>query len=160
MSPTAEQLDRLTPPAPLTNLIHPQQPSPYSGGGRAPHDRFGAAMGEASLALANVDRALRQQPPATSPLDVHPQQLAARHARALEAVIQQHPAAVLEAIADAAEELRVLVETAVSDPESAIATDPERMKDVSAAWVRKVITAYRESLAGQLAVLRSVEGQG
>lgn len=117
-------------------------------------ERYAAAMGELTLAIGNVVQAIRHQPAYKSPLDIHPFQAERFHAAGLEAVLRQFPAAVLEGINDAGEELRVLVDQAVTDPEAAIINDPERMKDACCAWVRKTFDAFRASLAAQLPTLR------
>lgn len=118
---------------------------------------FGAAMGALTLAIANADRALRNLPAVTSPLDIHPIQAERYHAAGLEAVLRQHPAVVLDAINGAADELRELVDRVLAEPDAAIVADPERMKDACAAWVRATLTAFRVGLAAQLPILR---GQG
>lgn len=116
--------------------------------------RYAVAMAELTLAVANVVQAIRQQPAYKSPLEIHPFQAERFHAAGLEAVLRQFPAANLEGINDAGEELRQLVDKLIDDPDAAIANDPDRLKDVCTAWVRKTFDAFRASLAAQLPTLR------
>lgn len=116
---------------------------------------FGVAMADLTLARANADRALRDQPPLNSPLDINPYQAAQYHAAGLEMVLRQQPGAVLAAVNDAAEQLRAEVaRVVVADPGAAIVNDAERMKDAAAAWVRRALETFRASLAAELPALR------
>lgn len=138
-----------------SNLIH--EPRPFSRVDPARADEaspFGLAMGALILAIANADRALRCLPALTSPLDINPIQAERYHAAGLEAVLRQHPALVLDAINGAADELRDLVDGALAEPDAAIVSDPERMKDACAAWVRSTLDSFRGGLAAQLPILR------
>lgn len=123
-------------------------------------DRFDEAVRAAVLTLANVDHALRRQPVITSLDEVHPALVATYQAAVLEAVLVQQPPAVLEAVNDAADGLFELVTQVITDPDAAIVNDDERLRDACRAWVRGVITTFRETLAAQLPILRSPDEAG
>lgn len=138
-----------------SNLIHERRAFSRVEPARADESSpFGIAMGALTLAIANADRALRNQPALTSPLDINPVQAERYHAAGLEAVLRQHPALVLDSINAAADELRDLVDGVLAEPDAAVVTDPERMKDACAAWVRATLNAFRGGLAAQLPILR------
>lgn len=118
---------------------------------------FDDALNIAILAMANVVRALRQMPPVTRLDDLHHAMAARYRASVLEAVLAQHPAAVLEALNDAGDELFEVVNMAMTEPEAAIVNDDERLKEACRAWFKRATDTYRGSLAAQLAILRSAE---
>lgn len=116
---------------------------------------FEDALNVAVLAISNVDRALRHQPPVTRIDELHHAIVARCRAAVLEATLAQHPAALLEAVNDAGDALFELVNQALCEPGAAIANDDELLKDAARAWFRASFTTYRETLAAQLSVLRS-----
>lgn len=118
---------------------------------------FNDALDIAILAVANVDRALRQLPPVTRTHELREGISLSCRAAVIEAALQQHPAAVLEALNDAGDELFDTVNHAITEPEAAIMNDDERLKEACRAWFRRSMTTFRESLAMQLPILRSAE---
>lgn len=135
----------------------PTPPAPHAGtpvlvGG------FDSAITIAAIAIANADRILRGQPPVVLALDLHPAVLENCRAAALQAVVEQHNAARLEAYNDAGEELREFADRLTSDPDHIeMAADPVMLKDASVAMVKKILLVYRAGLAGQLPILRCVD---
>ena len=125
-------------------------------------DRFAEALGAATLAIANVSRALRHERLATGPTDLHPSVIGRCQAAAIEAGMSQQLPAVLESLNEAGDELFTML-TAVLDgdhDDAAILTDPERRREVCRAWMRSLQTTYRQGLGGQLSVLRTRAGEG
>lgn len=125
---------------------------------RAEIDHFTFAVDSAILRLVNIERALRRQPAAIALSDLHPDVIDAYRASAIEAVLYRQPAAMLEAINDTAEELQKFVEKLLTNPDHfAVCNDVDLMKDACRAFVRVQLWTFRESLAGQLAILRCTE---
>lgn len=144
-----------------SNLIH--EPRPFSRVDVARADEatpFGVAMGALILALANADRALRGQPALTSPLDIHPDTLAAKyHAAGLEAVLRQQPDAERAAFTDASavvvERLEQVVGVtleAAGHPAARAFVASEAYDQVARTLVRVTLDSYRASLAAHHAM--------
>lgn len=118
---------------------------------------FEATLCAAVLGVANVYRRLRRQAPIATLSELHSAEVANLRAATIEAALVQHPAVVLEAANDAGDGLFELFNHAVTEPDAAIMNDDERLKEASRAWFRRAMTMFRESLAAQLAILRSPE---
>lgn len=119
---------------------------------------FDACISAAALAIANADRALRCQPAVTHVNHLHPAMYAVCQDAAIRAVLEQHPAARVEAFGDTGDELQRFVEKLLEDPDKrAICHDPDLMRDACLAMVRVMSSTYRKSLHGQMSVFRSAD---
>lgn len=123
-------------------------------------DRVNQALSEAMLSLANLDRAIRNQPPLTSVTDLHPAKIAVFLKAAREVALAQHPRVVLEGVNVASEQLQDIIEGLIADPSAAVVNDPERMKDACRGMVRLVIEKYRTAVYHAFAGVRAEQEEG
>jgi hypothetical protein len=153
MNPTTMQTSRLVEEV-FNRGLHAQS------GGNLDFREFDTCIDAAALAIANADRALRRLPPVTHVSHLHPTVFTVCQDAAMRAVLEQHPAARVEAFADTGDELQRFVEKLLEDPDKrAICHDAEMMKDACCAMVRVMSSTYRKSLNGQMGVLRSADGE-
>ncbi len=107
------------------------------------------ALGIAVIALANVDRALRNKPPVSSTAELHPHTIATFLRAARETALAQHPRVVLEAVDVASTELRESISSLLAE------NDPDLMRDACQAMARLVIEKYRKSVYDAFADVRA-----
>lgn len=119
-------------------------------------DDFSQALVAATLAIANVSRALHREPLARRLEDLSSPVVIECQVAAVTAALSLDPVAMKESTDETGDELFDQL-TATLDGEhedAAMLTDVERRREVCRAWVRSLLTTFRQALGGQLAVLR------